>query len=223
MVRATGAMHRVWGMRPLFEGVALEQFASDATRGRALMSIAGWARTQFTLKSGVKTRRGTVPNRLQYALLKQLASLDNPMSVNTFLLELLPAAVLGAWHNHPQTVAQLKADISYRLRLEDFVRNPKEHRPMERSTLLRNTDHEIATWDRLTSRLRDWEAQEMVRHDFEALLRRALLSPREAEVMNLRRQRLTQQQISAHLAIPRDQVKTHENRALGKMRRIARL
>jgi DNA-binding NarL/FixJ family response regulator len=109
-------------------------------------------------------------------------------------------------------------NLIVKLVIEDGVFDtPSDHLSPES---LREAHQEIAQWGSAASPLEEWAAIQEVSQHLDKLAACAGLSPREAEVLALLRQGLTQEQIGLCLTPPqsRDTVKTWVERAREKMR-----
>jgi DNA-binding CsgD family transcriptional regulator len=176
-----------------------------------LVQLSAWAATQITLKN-----HPGGGNRLTEALLAEIRTRGEAgQSPFSLLLKVLPTNVYQAFAKPWGTLQELRNTIVALIQKDITGHTLQEHVSPES---LHKAQQEIADWDTLTSSLAAWRAMEEVRQELDRVSQQAGLSPREAEVITLRRQGLTQKQIGIHLTVPRDQVKIHEKRATQKMR-----
>jgi RNA polymerase sigma factor (sigma-70 family) len=186
----------------ILTGLGMES-PSHEDRKRATIEVAGWAATQISLR---------------YPRLQKALSNEGQTPFKR-LLERLPTATYLGWHGHGREPRpSLRDRIIHELEQSKSASQLGDHLSPES---LRKAHHEIRQWDRVSSALEDWQSCEEARRDLDRLSQRAGLSPREAEVLNLKRQGLTQEQIGGRLGITRGAVKKLEERAVQKMQDIA--
>jgi DNA-binding NarL/FixJ family response regulator len=134
------------------------------------------------------------------------------------LLERIAAATYQAWSERRpgESLAQLQPRIASLLEDGDASAEPQERLSPES---LGKMQQEIAQWSNIASSLEEWTAIQEASQRLDELAARAGLSLREAEVLALMRQGLTQEQIGARLTppLPRDTVKTYAERIATKM------
>jgi len=175
----------------------------DVLHEMATLGIGGWEVTQLSL---------TKNRRLKAALGK------DGKSPFTALLERIAAATYQAWSERRpgESLAQLQPRIASLLEDGDASAEPQERLSPES---LGKMQQEIAQWSNIASSLEEWTAIQEASQRLDELAARAGLSLREAEVLALMRQGLTQEQIGARLTppLPRDTVKTYAERIATKM------
>ena len=185
----------------------------EGERTLATISLSGWAWTGLSL---------TINQRLHEALRKELERRgEHEKREEDLLLALLPSNTFAAWQEHKwHDFGELRTQIVSLLEGEVASAEPQERLSPQSFHKLQQ---EIAQRDNIASPLEEWSTRQEASQCLDELATRAALSPREAEILALHRQGLTQVQIGARLTppLPRDTVKTQLKRAIDKMRKAA--
>jgi RNA polymerase sigma factor (sigma-70 family) len=178
------------------------------------IAFAGWAEANLSL-APLQPQKG---NRLRAALEEE--SKTRGGTPQQILQERLPANVYRGWSERAPLapLTKLRNTIAD-LVTADCARDTLSHHLG--SDAQRRARQAIAQWDGLHSSLEAWKSREEVSRSLERLSQHSKLSTHEAEVLNLRRQGLTQEQISTRLGVSRYDVKTYEKRIRAKLRKIA--
>jgi DNA-binding CsgD family transcriptional regulator len=210
MRAAVEAMLTILHSLPLFVGPLMES-PTEPQQEQGMLSVAGWIATQISLERN---------RRLRQALAQDDLAVDAPrMSPFTTLLEQLPAYTYEVWYQEGwTTVEELRTRIASLM--EGYGIDPGLNAHLSEESL-RKAHHEISQWGSDTS-LQDFAARQEASQRLDEVAAGAGLSPREAEVLALQRQGLTQEQIGTQLDLPRTTVKTYIDRGAEKMYKEAR-
>jgi predicted XRE-type DNA-binding protein len=211
MQAAVEAMLAVLQSLPVFVGSLMES-PLEHQQEQGTLSVAGWAATQMSLARN---------RRLRQALAHDDIAVDAPrMSEFATLLGQLPAHTYEAWYQEGwATVEELRTRIASLM--EGYGIDPGLPAHLSPDSL-QQFQQEIAQWGSSQGALEEWAAIQEASRRLDEIAARAGLSPREAEVLALQRQGLTQEQIGTLLHLPRNTVKTFVERGAEKMYRAAR-
>jgi ATP/maltotriose-dependent transcriptional regulator MalT len=198
----------------VFDGLAWQV---GAMQEHPLAKVREWGSILFSGAMRAQIRPRTP--RLWNALIRH----GEPYQV---LLERLPATGYSAWHDTVCNSVEAIRNLIVKRIIEDVASDTLSDHLSPES--LRQADQELAQWGSITlspeDSLDDWSATQEASQRLNEIAARAGLAPREAEVLALLRQGLTQEQIGARLTPPqsRDTVKTWVERARAKMSQAAR-
>jgi DNA-binding CsgD family transcriptional regulator len=202
--RATLAMRQMWFNSLPLQHALLMAVPIPEVQAVGALAFAGWMRPQIRLYPSVRAALGTA---------------GDPRTV---LLKRLGGDVLEAFHAGGRTPDEWVQHVQ---RLVDQTRQTQPKRGLDHApeVVLESLNARREHKQHAPSVLEEWYAKQEALQHLEALIPRAGLSPREAEVWSLQCAGLSHAQIASKLGRAKGSVKQWTSRAHKKLRKAAGL